>query len=120
KHSAMTAPVKRKRDSHQHSMRNIILQVAGELETMRENGYNLDELAEFLKGKGVPIAAPTLASYLRVHRIRDKGKPKPGGKTDSQTEIAKPVEDRVEAPVAASAENAPKTPRKRATKKPST
>ena len=58
---------------HEQSMRAIIMQVADELEGMRKKGYNLRELAKFLDGKGVPIAAPTLATYLRSHRLAKAG-----------------------------------------------
>ena len=54
---------------HEQSMRAIIREVADELEVMRkERGYSMQALSDFLKGKGVPIAAPTLATYLRTFR----------------------------------------------------
>ena len=42
---------------------------------MRKKGYNFKELAKFLADKGVPIAAPTLATYMRSHRLKKAGEP---------------------------------------------
>ncbi len=70
------------RPEHGQSMRAIVMRVADELEGMRMKGYNLRDLSKFLAGKGVPIAAPTLATYLRTHRLEKAGAgaTKPGRK----------------------------------------
>ena len=57
-------PVKRE----SHSARQAIGMLAGEIRKLRKRGYTLEQIAEELRGEGLGIAAPTLASYLRQGR----------------------------------------------------
>ena len=60
-------PVERK----DHSTRQAIRMLAGEIRKLQKRGYTLDQIAGELRGEGLGIATPTLAAYLR----QDQRKP---------------------------------------------
>ncbi len=55
------------------SVKEAVFALAPTLERMKKRGFDMQEIAEKLHGKGIEVKAPTLAKYLNEFR-RGKGK----------------------------------------------
>ena len=88
---AKLKPVKVTLDGNRSmTVKEAIFALAPTLERMRKRGFDTQEIAEKLQGKGIEVKPPTLAKYLNEFR-RGKGKktdtPPPPAKT---TPVPKP------------------------------
>lgn len=62
-----------------HSTRETIRMLAGEIRKLQKRGYTLEQIAGELRGDGLGIAPATLAAYLRPDRRKAGTAAKPAG-----------------------------------------
>ena len=83
------------------TVKEAIFALAPTLERMRKRGFDTQELAEKLHGKGIAVTPPTLAKYLSEFRRRNGQKtdrPAPQKRTEKpQADAVKTVEAKREA-----------------------
>jgi hypothetical protein len=83
------------------SMKEAVFALAPILERMKKRGFDTQEIAEKLHGKGIEVKPPTLAKYMAEFRRRRERKADriapPKQKENPQADSVKPVEVKTEA-----------------------
>ena len=83
------------------TVKEAVFALAPTLERMKKRGFDTQEIAEKLHGKGIEVTPPTLAKYLSEFRRRSGQKidrPAPQKQTEkSQEDAAKPMEEQPKA-----------------------
>ena len=64
-------PALEKKD-REHSKQEAVRLLAKHIASLKKRGYTLEQVSEILRGEGLPIAAPTLKSYLQRGRTGKK------------------------------------------------
>lgn len=68
----------------QVSKQEAVKMLAKEIRSLQDRGYNLDQIAESLRGEGLEITTPTLKSYLQRTKQTKSKKAKQNKKTTEQ------------------------------------
>ena len=74
------------------TVKEAVFALAPTLERMRKRGFDTQEIAEKLHGKGIEVTPPTLAKYLSEFRRRNGQKP---DRPTPQKRTEKPLADAV-------------------------